>query len=393
MKPISSFFLLLPTLLLGSAQQISSGGVITPSLPTPAQVTPTPSIQSIIPCNNSPLLCNRPHNNITHIGAHDSSFLRDSSTSNSVAGNQFFNATIALSAGVRLLTAQVHTLSSSDSTLHLCHSYCALLDAGPLTTWLSAIKYWLDNNPNDVITLILVNSDNQPASAFGEAFDSSGISSYGFVPPPNSSNSSSSSGEWPTLQSMISSNKRLVTFIASIPTTTSNSTSAYPFLLPEFQYIFETSYNITSPSQFNCELDRPSLAQSSSKAIQSGLLPLINHFQYIDLGSGIQIPDVSDIGTTNSPDTKTQGNLGKHLMDCKREWEGVSQKPVFVLVDFFDRGPSVEAGDLMNGLLEKDIVGRVKPKSQQEQIGAAAEKKGVPVVALVGFLGVAVVLL
>ncbi|KAK3987934.1 PLC-like phosphodiesterase [Cladorrhinum sp. PSN332] len=382
-----------------SAQSAAAG---TPS-PTPLQVTPftttntsPPTSSPSTPCNNSPLLCTRPYNNITHMGAHDSSFLRDASTSNSIAGNQYFNATVALSAGIRLLTAQVHTSSSDGGSLHLCHSYCGLLDAGPLTTWLSSIKYWLDTNPNEVVTLILVNSDNQPASAFGSDFDASGISSYGYVP--GTSNTSSTS--WPTLQSMISSNKRLVTFIASITA----SPSDYPFLLPEFQYVFETPYNITAASQFQCQLDRPSSAGTAAKAIQSGLLPLINHFQYIDLGSGVQIPDASDADATNSPGSNAAGNLGKHLQQCQGEWnsqtqqQNQNQKPVFALVDFFDRGPSVEAADLMNGLSADQVVGRVKPSSASTSSAAAAGKDGVggasvPVVALVGFLGVALLLL
>ncbi|KAK4169427.1 PLC-like phosphodiesterase [Cladorrhinum sp. PSN259] len=367
--------------------------------PTPLQVTPfTTSTQPPIPtapCNNSPLLCTRPYNNVTHIGAHDSSFLRDASTSNSVAGNQFFNATVALSAGIRLLTAQVHL---SNNVLHLCHSYCGLLDAGPLLSWLSSLKYWLDKNPNDVITLILVNSDNQPASSFGSAFDSSGISSYGYIPSSSSNTSTATSNTttntpgtitWPTLQSMISTNQRLVTFVASI-----TPEPAYPYLLSELSHVFETPYNITSPSQFQCQLDRPSSAGTASKAIQSGLLPLLNHFQYINLGSGVQIPDVSDIDVTNNPSTDAAGNLGKHLKRCQAEWDDLGQKPVFALVDFFDKGPSVEAGDLMNGLSAKDVVGRVKPSSgASSSSGAAVKDGGGVVVALVGFLGVALVLL
>jgi hypothetical protein len=115
-------------------------------------------------CNNSPLLCNRNYNNITHLGAHDSAFLRDSSTSFSTSGNQFYNATIALSAGVRMLQAQVHNLNG---TLELCHTSCSLLDGGSLLTFLTAIKTWMDVNPNEIVTLLLVNSDDEDASTFG----------------------------------------------------------------------------------------------------------------------------------------------------------------------------------------------------------------------------------
>lgn len=125
-------------------------------------------------CNNSPSLCSRKYNNITHMGAHDSAFLRDASTSNSIAGNQYYNATVALNSGLRLLQAQVHTVNStSGTTLELCHTTCSLLDAGTLEKWLSSIKTWMDAHENEVVTILLVNSDNQAASVFGKVFESS----------------------------------------------------------------------------------------------------------------------------------------------------------------------------------------------------------------------------
>ena len=56
------------------------------------------------------------------------------------------NTTAQLSAGVRLLTAQVH---NNNGAWHLCHSSCILLDAGTLSKWLAEIKAWMDDNPHD----------------------------------------------------------------------------------------------------------------------------------------------------------------------------------------------------------------------------------------------------
>jgi hypothetical protein len=39
-------------------------------------------------CNNSPSLCSKSYGEITHLGAHDSPFVRDASTSYSTAANQ-----------------------------------------------------------------------------------------------------------------------------------------------------------------------------------------------------------------------------------------------------------------------------------------------------------------
>ncbi|KAH6849950.1 PLC-like phosphodiesterase [Chaetomium sp. MPI-CAGE-AT-0009] len=316
--------------------------------------TPTTSGQpalstSVAPiaCNNSPDLCNRTYDNITHMGAHDSAFLRDASTRNSVAGNQYHNATVALSAGIRLLQAQVHL---SSNTLELCHTDYRILDAGPLEDWLARIKHWLDGNPNDVVTLLLVNSDNQPASSFGNAFDRSGIATYAYTPPTTPPNPATT---WPTLQALITANTRLITFIASIPAPSESQT--HPYLLNEFDHVFETPYNTTTDTAFTCAVDRPRAANATAASL---LLPLVNHFAYLRVTGDISIPAAADVDATNNPSRTGMRALGRHLADCAAQWGddddqnggGKSRVVVFVLVDFYDRGPALLAADAVNGI-------------------------------------------
>ncbi|KAI2637482.1 PLC-like phosphodiesterase [Xylaria nigripes] len=315
--------------LVGTAYSIPQAGTFssTPvggTVPTAAATAPT------VACNNSPDLCSRSYANITHIGAHDSSFLRDASTQDSIAGNQFFNATVALDAGIRMLQVQVHDLNG---TVEMCHTLCSLLDAGPLLNWLSDIKIWMDSHPNEVVTLLIVNSDGNSVSDFGNIFQQSGIAQYGFTPTGNG---------WPTLQSMILAKTRLVTFIASI-----TPSSQFPYLLNEFDHVFETAFGVTSQNGFNCSIDRPSTPATSNAALSAGLLPLINHFLDKDLGSSITIPDVDNIATTNNPSTSTTGALGQHIETCNSEW---AHLPTFVLVDFWNEGPSIDAADAINGI-------------------------------------------
>ncbi|TGJ78935.1 hypothetical protein E0Z10_g9835 [Xylaria hypoxylon] len=303
------------------------------------------------------------------MGAHDSSFLRDASTQNSIAGNQFYNATVALDAGIRLLQVQVHDLNG---TIELCHTYCSLLDAGSLQDWLVLIKSWMDDNPNEVVTLLIVNSDGKAVEDFGTVFEASGISEYGYTPSGNG---------WPTLQSMIDAKTRLVTFIASVSTS-----STYSYLLSEFDYVFETAFEVTSLSGFNCTLDRPSSQSSAASALSAGLLPLMNHFAYTGLGASIMIPNVGDIATTNSPSTSTTGALGLHAETCRSEWDYI---PTFVLVDFFDEGPSIKAADVLNGIT---AVGRTNDTESDTESDTATNKgkrgrgaTGMGTVALVAF--------
>lgn len=54
-----------------------------------ASAVPQTSSNTLLPCNNSPDLCRRSYSSITHLGAHDSPFLRDASTGYSDSGNQY----------------------------------------------------------------------------------------------------------------------------------------------------------------------------------------------------------------------------------------------------------------------------------------------------------------
>ncbi|SPN98392.1 uncharacterized protein DNG_01437 [Cephalotrichum gorgonifer] len=331
---------------------------ITHAAATPSRLAARQS--GSVACNNSPELCSRRYNNVTHLGAHNSAFLRDESTNDSIAGNQFFNATVALDSGLRLLQAQVHL---EDGGLRLCHSSCSLLDAGPLQDWLKAVNFWMDENPNEVVTVLLVNSDSQPVDSFGAAFDGSGLGKYGYTP--------DGTGSWPTLAKMINDGKRLVSFVTNIQPSTQ-----YPYVLDEFTYIFETPFEVTSPAGFNCTADRPAKFDSGSAAVAAGMLPFLNHFLYQEIGSGfgIYIPNEKDVATTNSPSTSTAGALGRHAAECKTEW---GQQPVFMLVDFFDQGPAIDTADSLNGI-GQSATGRDEPIA----VAGAVVKRGSAMVAL-----------
>jgi hypothetical protein len=293
-------------------------------------------------CNNSPALCSRPYNNITHLGAHNSPFVRDSSTSFSTAGNHYFNSTVQLSAGVRLLTAQVHRDNSTDGTTEwkLCHSFCNLLDAGTLTNWLVTIKAWMDANPNEVVTLLLVNADGASADDLGTSFTSSGITQYAYAPP----TAGVAPTEWPTLQSMIANSTRLVTFVASLPA----SSPSHPYLLDEFTYIYENPFETTTATNYSCVPDRPStLRNDPETASASGRMFLMNHFLYEQQLFGIETPNVTYIQTTNG--ALGIGSLGEQLGACGRVY---GEAPTFVLVDFFNVGPvpAIASIDRVNGV-------------------------------------------
>ncbi|CRK38617.1 hypothetical protein BN1723_015381, partial [Verticillium longisporum] len=342
-----------------------------------AAAAATSASSSSTACNNSPSLCNRAYNNVTHMGAHNAAFLRDETTGFSVSGNQFFNATVALDSGLRLLQSQVHF---QNNTLRLCHSSCSLLDAGLLEDWLRPIKTWMDAHPNEVVTLILVNSDDKNAATYASAFEASGISSLAYAPETPGATST-----WPTLQSLIDANTRLVTFVTNM-----DASTQHPYLLPEFTYVFETAFQVTAPTGFNCSLDRPTTISSAAAAMGSGLLPLMNHFMYEAVSSSILIPAEGLIDSTNSPSTSgVSGALGAHAQTCRSEW-GVA--PTFVLVDFYDKGPALQTADQLNGVSNPVGRGDIPGSTKSAARPTVPPRMGMETVALVTFMAAAVFL-
>lgn len=323
-------------------------------------------------CNNSPSLCSRQYNKITYLGGHNSAFLRDESTGNSLSGNQYYNATEALDSGLRLLQAQVH---QGNTTLNLCHTSCQLLDAGPLQDWLSRINDWMDANPSEVVTILLVNSAEASADTYGTIFKDSGIAQYGFFPVP-----ATETIVWPTLEKMILQRQRLVSFVTNV-----EPSQTYPYILPEFDHAFETHFDVLELNGFNCTVDRPNRIDTAAEGLGEGMLSLVNHFKYQQLTPGIQLPDVDTIKTVNSPTQGDTSSLGGHINTCKKEW---GTQPNFVLVDFFDQANPIEAVDAMNGLT--DITGRSKPESSNlGSTSSATKTRGLGYGALLGLLSAA----
>jgi hypothetical protein len=318
------------------------------------------------PCNNSPSLCNRSYSNVTQLGAHDSAFVRDASTGYSISGDQYYSSTAQLSSGVRMLTAQVH--ANATDGLHLCHTNCSLLDVGRFSDWLSGIKTWLDDNPTDVVTILIVNDGYSTATIAAE-YERAGITSYTYTPA-----TPTQPFEWPTLQSMITANTRLVSFVDA-PV---DSGAAAPYLLAEFDHMFENSYNNLAPTDFSCTPTRPtSIAGNAAAAAQASLFPLMNHVLYTNLAdsgplAGIHISNPGASPMTNAPlgsanCTMEGGCLGLIAQECASQY---GRAPVFVVCDWVNVGPAIEAVDQLNGVT--DAVGRTALSSAAAVVSSSA---------------------
>ena len=84
--------------------------------------------------------------------------LRSSFTPNNLAANQQYDVTAQLNDGVRFLQAQIQW-PTGGSEPHFCHTECDILDAGPITDWLSQVASWVATHPYDVVTILLGNGN------------------------------------------------------------------------------------------------------------------------------------------------------------------------------------------------------------------------------------------
>ncbi|TKA62856.1 hypothetical protein B0A49_08849 [Cryomyces minteri] len=125
------------------------------------------------------------------------------------------------------------------------------MDGGSLAEYLLVIKGWLQLNPHEVVTLLFVNT-GVPLQRWAKAYHDTGFDLISYVPPPDKRHGAMRIEDWPTISSMIATNQRAVTFI-----TRGADEELAPFILPEFDYVFETNFGIESPDQYSCMPDRP----------------------------------------------------------------------------------------------------------------------------------------
>lgn len=284
-------------------------------------------------CNSSPSLCDKIYPSILHLGTHDSAFVRTRENSFSAAGNQYFDVKTQLGAGIRLLQNQLQ-LEGSD--IRLCHTACALFDAGVLEDYLKDVVDWLNEHPSEVLTLIYSNPDKVGPDRLTPIYEKVGLDKMSFLPVAGE--------QWPTLRQMIDNNTRVVTFLAD-----SSVTGTY--ILPQWQYVFETSFENFAPEDLTCARDR---------GPKQGI-GMINNFMYTTINKQFEIYAPNDTFSETLNTEVLEERLGR----CKEEW---GTEGGFVLVDFFDAGEPMAVVDRANGV-EGEVTNR-------EKVGERESKEG-----------------
>ncbi|KAI0394068.1 PLC-like phosphodiesterase [Xylariaceae sp. FL0594] len=302
------------TFLTGSARVTSIFG----GNETSTSISSAPPATNTQPCNNYVEFCDRKYSNITEVACHNSPFI----TPNNIAANQQYGARQQLDDGVRFLQAQMQWPTNGTEP-HFCHTACDVLDAGPITDWLTTVKDWVAQHPYDVVTILLGNGNYSLPSMYVPYIEKSGILRYVYTPPYVPMNLTS----WPTLTEMILSGQRVVIFMDYM----ANQTE-YPWLLDEFSQMWETPFDPVD-NTFPCDVARPpNLAPEDAR----NRLSFINHNLNVPLavlGVDLLVPARAELNTTNNATGK--GSLGLTANNCLTKW---GRPPNFLNVDYYNTG-------------------------------------------------------
>lgn len=267
-------------------------------------------------CNGYESLCLKKYNEVAYLTTHNA---YSSFEAGFYLPNQNFNITSQLNDGVRAFMLDVY---SEDDQLVLYHGI-SQLGSSLFADVLNEFKFFIDNNPNEVITLIL--EDYSSINELSDALFTSGIIEdlyeYDEV------------YSWPTLQEMIDLDKRIVLFSDN---EVQNSPSWFNFI---WEYAVETHFSNESIDDFSCDFNRGD-AQND--------LFILNHFiTNFELVLGnLQLYNEQVEQVNSNP------YLLNRVYDCASEKD---KFPNFITVDFYDVGDCLEVVDILNEFSETSI--------------------------------------
>ena len=249
-------------------------------------------------CNGSNDLCNKRYNEVAYLTTHNAF---NSKQDRYLFPNQKSNISEQLNNGVRALMIDVY--DDNGSTV-VYHAY-KFLGSQPLSVYLNDIKDFLDNNPNEILTIILETYTS--SNAIENEINKVGLLKYLHTQDVNSL--------WPKLQTMIDSNKRLV--MLSDKNDANEKQSWYHYM---WNFAVENKYG-----EINCEFNRGNPENS---------LFIFNHF-------------ITSL--TGNKENANKVNSFKYLMNHITNCKDLKNKfPNFITVDFYEIGESIDVVSKLN---------------------------------------------
>ena len=279
-------------------------------------------VKSNSQCNGYESLCVKKYNEVAYLTTHNA---YSSFEDGFYLPNQNLNISSQLNQGVRAFMLDVY---SEDDVLVLYHGV-ADLGSTLFEDVLIEFRTFIDENPNEVITLIL--EDYSLVSKLSDALFTSGIIEdlyeydevYG----------------WPTLQEMIDLDKRIVLFSDN---EVQNPPSWFHFL---WEHAVETHFSNESIDDFSCDLNRGE---------EQNPLFILNHFitNFLLAISNLELYYEQVEEVNSNP------YFINRVYDCALE---VDKFPNFITVDFYDIGDCMQVVNILNELPEYNT------KETQEQ--------------------------
>jgi hypothetical protein len=257
-------------------------------------------------CNGHPELCDRKFNEVAYLTTHNAFNAEEEGFA---LPNHTYGLTRQLNDGVRGLMLDVYDEGGVATVYHSL----AFLGTTTLESNLTEINDFLDTNPNEIVTIIF--ECYADFELIETAFINTETLDYTLEQDLES--------EWPTLQEMISSNKRLV--VLSDRNDAAPGEDWYHYV---WNYAVETPFSNNSNSDFTCEFNRGD---------ENNDLFILNHFA-TDPNLGVGRTDLSELA-----------NEFDFFYNRARDCEATLGKfPNFPTVDFYELGDALEVVDSLN---------------------------------------------
>ena len=185
----------------------------------------------------------------------------------------------------------------------------------PLSKLFNHINTFLNNNPNEIITIIL--ECHVTANDIENEINQSGLSDHLYT----------HNSEWPTLQSMIDNNNRLVIF--TDVDDASGSQDWYHYI---WDHAVETHYSVNTINDFTFDFNR-------GDPMNDLFIFILNHF-VVDpiLGYGLY---------NESADVNANPFFINRALDCQSQ---TNKFPNFVTVDYYELGDGFSVVNQLNGV-------------------------------------------
>ena len=297
------------------SQKIDPTGVCLILLLLLMGLSPTLSVQVdqelLEPCNGLSENCEKQYTQVTYPETHNAHSSLDEGY-NFLAANHRLNLSQQWDAGYRAFMLDIHHSRYSESleNTSFCHGTCILGNQNAVEL-LSIIHDKMNSSTRDVVTLLF--EVHVPYSHIAYILNQSGLI--------HKVHTQTLNEDWPTLSSMIESQRNLVVFIEG------SSDSNYPYLHNFVEHGWTTNYAEKNPEDMTCDVHRG-----------DGNQPVWHMNNWLSVERGTS--DWTRAHIVNDYDF-----LLNRSLEC---WEIHGSKPTFVAVDWWTDGDAVNVTIALN---------------------------------------------